>query len=325
MKTTPDACDVAIIGGGAAGLAAAQALGRSRRSVVVIDAGEPRNAPAAGVHNFLTRDGLPPRELLALGRAEAEGYGVRFRDARATATRRDDAGFGIELDDGRQLLSRRIILASGVSDELPEVAGLAAYWGKNALHCPYCHGWEVRDRDIAVLDSAFAVHQALMFRQLSDRVTLFTAPERELDPVEREKLEARGIGIVPREINAVRGNDTHLTHLLFRDGADRAVDALVVMPHFAAGVSALSGVGLEATVHPSGIGTYVVTDETGKTEIPGLWAAGNIRDPMAQVVMAAADGLRVGAMVNADLIQEETDAAVAALRIGAVAEVGSGR
>ncbi|MFL4477135.1 NAD(P)/FAD-dependent oxidoreductase [Paeniglutamicibacter sp. ORCA_105] len=322
MNTTPDTFDVAIIGGGAAGLAAAQALGRSRRSVVVIDAGEPRNAPAEGVHNFLTRDGLPPRELLALGRKEAEGYGVRFRDARASATRRNADGFGIELDDGTMLAARRIILASGVSDTLPEVEGLEAYWGKNALHCPYCHGWEVRDQDIAVLDSPFAVHQALMFRQLSDRVTLYTAPEREFDPIEREKLEARGIGVVPREIIAVRGNDNHLSHVVFRDGVEQSVDALVVMPHFAAGVPALSGLGLEATAHPSGIGTYVATDEMGKTEIPGLWAAGNTRDPMAQVMMAAADGLRVGAMVNADLIQEETDAAVAALRAGAVAAIG---
>lgn len=160
---------------------------------------------------------------------------------------------------------------------------------------------------------------------MSDRVTLFTAPERELDPVEREKLEARGIGIVPQEITAVRGNDTHLTHVLFRDGSEHAVDALVVMPQFTAGVSALEGVGLETTAHPSGIGTYVATDETGKTEIPGLWAAGNTRDPMAQVVMAAADGLRVGAMVNAELIEEETEAAVAALRAGAVAGAGQMR
>ena len=124
---------------------------------------------------------------------------------------------------------------------------------------------------------------------------------------------------MPLEITAVRGNGTHLTHLIFRDGSERAVDALVVMPNFSAGVSALEGVGLQAMAHPSGIGTHVAADETGKTEIPGLWAAGNTRDPMAQVMMAAADGLRVGAMVNADLIQEETDAAVAAMRAGALA------
>lgn len=319
MDTHPDTYDVAIIGGGAAGLAAAQALGRSRRRVVVIDAGEPRNAPAEGVHNFLTRDGVPPRELLALGRAEAEGYGVDFRDALATATHRDGPGFGIELEGGQRLAARRIILASGVTDTLPDVAGLEAYWGKNALHCPYCHGWEVRDRDIAVLDSPFAVHQALMFRQLSDRVTVFTAPGRDMEPEEREKLDARGIAVVPREVTGVRGNDTHLTHLVFRDGGETAAEALVVMPRFAAGTAALAGVGLAAAAHPSGIGTYVVADETGKTEIPGLWAAGNTRDPMAQVMMAAADGLRVGAMANADLIQEETEEAVASLRAAAPA------
>jgi thioredoxin reductase len=319
MAAAKEFFDVAIIGGGAAGLAAAQALGRSRRRVVVIDAGEPRNAPAERVHNFLTRDGTSPRELLALGRAEAEGYGVDFRNTLATETHRDGQGFTIELEDGEALAARRIILATGVSDTLPEVAGLEGYWGKNALHCPYCHGWEVRDRDIAVLGSQFAVHQALMFRQLSDRVTVFTTPDREIEPAEREKLEARGIAVVEREITGVRGNDTHLTHLVFRDGGELAADALVVMPRFAAGTAALAGVGLVAAAHPSGIGTYVVADETGKTEIPGLWAAGNTRDPMAQVMMAAADGLRVGAMVNADLIQEETEEAVASLRAGAPA------
>ncbi len=319
MDTTQPEYDVAIIGGGAAGLSAAQALGRSRRSVVVFDAGEPRNAPAEGVHNFLTRDGLPPLELLRLGRAELEPYGTEFRNGRAMGFGREDAGFTITLDGGPQVSARRLILAAGVRDTLPEVEGLAEYWGKNVLHCPYCHGWEVRDRDIAVLDGPFAVHQSLMFRQLSDRVTLFTTPERVFDAAERERLEARGIEIVPLEINAVRGNGAHLTHLIFRDGSEQAVDALVIMPQFGVEIPGLAALRLQVTAHPSGIGTFVPTDELGKTTVPGLWVAGNLREPMAQVVMAAADGLRVGAQVNAELIEMEIDADVAARRAEAAA------
>lgn len=322
MDTMQPEYDVAIIGGGAAGLSAAQALGRSRRKVVVIDAGEPRNAPAEGVHNFLTRDGTAPQELLRLGRAELDVYGVEFLDTRAVGANRAEGGFTIMLAHGAEsamVTAKRIILAGGVKDTLPRIDGLQDYWGKNVLHCPYCHGWEVRDRAIGVLDSQFAVHQALMFRQLSKDVTLFTSPDTELDPLEREKLRARGVTITPREVSGVRGSASVLTHLLFADGGEQEIEAVVVMPHFEADLSPVAGLGLEAAAHPSGIGTHIATGETGETDVPGVWAAGNLKDPMAQVIMAAADGLRVGAIVNADLIQEETNAAVSHLRDEAVA------
>jgi len=165
--------DVVVVGGGAAGLSGALALVRSRRRVLVIDAGSPRNAPAGHVHNFLTRDGTPPGDLLALGRAEVAGYGGEFVDGAVAAASRDDDGFVVTLADGREVRARRLLVTSGLVDELPDVPGLAERWGRDVLHCPYCHGWEVRDQPIGVLATgALAVHQALMFRQLSADVTL---------------------------------------------------------------------------------------------------------------------------------------------------------
>src|SRR4051812_2274907 len=144
--------DVVVIGGGAAGLSGALALARARRRVLVIDAGEPRNAPAGHVHNYLGREGTPPAELLAAGRAEVGGYGGQVSGGRVTgAERTDDAGFRVGLDDGRTVRARRLLVATGLVDQLPDVPGLGDLWGSDVLHCPYCHGWEVRDRAIGVL------------------------------------------------------------------------------------------------------------------------------------------------------------------------------
>src|SRR5215213_5301947 len=167
--------DALIIGGGAAGLSAAVALARSRRSVLVVDAGQPRNAPADGVHNYLGREGTPPAALLAIGRAELVGYGGEVVSATVTAARRgDDAGFRVTLDDGRELTARRLLVATGLVDELPDLPGVAERWGRDVLHCPYCHGWEARDQAIGILATGpMALHQALMWRQLSADVTVF--------------------------------------------------------------------------------------------------------------------------------------------------------
>src|SRR5512133_835933 len=169
--------DVVVVGGGAAGLSGAVALARSRRSVLVVDAGEPRNAPAAGVHNYLGREGVPPADLLAAGRAELASYGGRVAAGRAVAARpweRPGTGFVVTLDDGRVVAARRLLVATGLVDGLPDVAGVRERWGRDVLHCPYCHGWEVRDQAIGVLwRNPLSLHQALLFRQLSADVVLF--------------------------------------------------------------------------------------------------------------------------------------------------------
>jgi thioredoxin reductase len=164
--------DVVVIGGGAAGLSGAVALARSRRSVLVIDAGDPRNAPAGHVHDFLTRDGTPPAEIYAAGRDEVTRYGGRVQTGLVTALSRDGDRFRVQIGR-RTVTARRLLVATGLRDELPDVPGLAARWGIDVLHCPYCHGWEVRDKRVGILATGpTASHQALLFRQLSPHVTL---------------------------------------------------------------------------------------------------------------------------------------------------------
>jgi thioredoxin reductase len=307
--------DVAIIGGGAAGLSAAQALGRSRRSVVVIDAGEPRNAPAAAMHNFLSRDGMNPLELLKEGRGELVKYGVEVIKTRALDSRHSDAGFTITLGNGTEVSARRLILATGLKDQLPDIAGLAENWGNDVLHCPYCHGWEVKDLRLGVVDSAMAMHQSQMFTQWSNNVTLFKDPNKVLAAEELEQLEALGVEVVEAVVTAVLGEAGSVQGVELSDGTQREIDALVIMPNFDVDVSCVKSLGLVTQEHVSGLGRHVPVDDGGQTEVPGLWLAGNVANPMAQVIMAAADGLGMGLRVNADLMQEEFARKVAELRM----------
>lgn len=323
--TTPNRLlDVLVIGGGAAGLSAALTLARARRDVVVVDAGEPRNAPAEGVHGFLTRDGIAPRELTRLGRAEVESYGGEVRPGVATSARALPVGgaarFAVTVTapDGRvdELTARRLVVATGLTDELPPIPGLAERWGRDVVHCPYCHGWEVRDLAIGVLATgSFAVHQALMFRQLSDRITLFQHTAPELTDDQWEQLAARGIAVVTGPVNALRVQDDRLTGVTLVSGRTVPVDALAVGAPARSNAEVLDALGIAAEAHPAGFGTAVPNDPlTGATAVPGVWVAGNVGDLRMQVVTAAASGLGVAAAVNADLIAEETAAAVAARR-----------
>lgn len=307
--------DAIIVGGGAAGLSAAVALGRARRSVVVLDAGEPRNAPASGVHNYLTRDGTPPAELLRLGRAEVEVYGGTILHGTAVDASRTDDGFAVVTADGAVVTGRRLLIATGLVDELPEIPGLRERWGRNVLHCPYCHGWEVRDRSIGILVTGpSAMHQAMLFRQLSDRVTMFLHQAAEPTGDELEQLAARGIPVVRGRVVSVEASGDTLTGVTLEDGSAHPIEELVVAPVFTARSSLLAALGAEVLPHPMGVGTYVETDPMGATTVPGVWAAGNVTDLVGQVITSAAQGLRAGAALNADLVAEETRDAVAAYR-----------
>ena len=191
------AYDVVVVGGGVAGLTGAVVLARSRRSVLVIDDGRPRNAPADGVHNYLGHEGIAPADLLARGRAEATGYGAEIRTGRAMTATTTDGVFRVGLADGSTVECRRLLVASGLTDELPDLPGLAERWGHDVLHCPYCHGWEIRDRRIGMLATGpLAVEQAQLWREISPHVLLFTTGPLALDDVERERLAARAITIV---------------------------------------------------------------------------------------------------------------------------------
>jgi thioredoxin reductase len=303
--------DVVIIGGGAAGLSGALALARARRSVLVVDAGEPRNAPAGHVHNYLGREGTPPTELYAIGRAEVSGYGADVVDDRVDSLSGDvQDGFVIELADGRSVAGRRVLVATGLADELPDLPGLRDRFGDTVLHCPYCHGWEARDQAIGVLATTpLAVHAALLWRQLSDDVVLFqhTGPAPEDD--EAELLAARGIRVVAGEVAAVEGG----ADVRLRSGELVARQVLVVAPRFSARADLLVGLGLtpeplEMRGHV--VGTAVPADPMGATTVPGVWVAGNVTDLQAQVIVAAAEGLKAGAAINADLVMEDARRAV---------------
>ena len=302
--------DVVVIGGGAAGLSGALALARARRRVVVVDGGRPRNAPAGHVHNYLTRDGTPPGELLAAGRAEVSGYGGELADAGVAALARDGEGFRVRLDDGRRMHARRLLVATGLIDELPDVPGLAERWGSTVLHCPYCHGWEVRDQPLGVLaTSPWGVHQALLWRQWSADIVLFRHTGPAPTDEEAEQLAARGIRVVDGEVVAVEGGaDVRLA-----SGEVVPRRAVVVAPRFTARADVLAGLGLEPVeleVHGHVFGAAVPSDAEGRTEAPGVWVAGNVTDLRAQVISAAAAGLNAAAAINADLVAEDARRAV---------------
>jgi thioredoxin reductase len=307
--------DVIVIGGGAAGLSGALALTRSRRSVLVIDDGTPRNAPAEGVHNYLTRDGVPPREIYAIGRQEVIGYGGEIVDGTVTTAHRADDGFTVELADGTTYRSRRLLVTTGLTDVLPDVPGLKERWGKDVLHCPYCHGWEVQDQAIGVLATTpMGVHQAQLFRQLSDDVTLFLHTAPDLTDEQWEELAARGISVVQGKVEQIEVDDDRLTGVRLEGGKVVQRQALAVQSVGRARAGFLADLGLEAILVESNgveVGTAVQVDAMGATEVPGVFAAGNVTNPMAQVMPSAAAGLMAAGGVNFDLIAEETRLAVA--------------
>ncbi|MGW8332542.1 NAD(P)/FAD-dependent oxidoreductase [Streptomyces sp. NPDC055897] len=314
----PEIYDAVVIGGGAAGLSGALTLGRARRSVLVVDAGEPRNAPAAAVHAYLGHEGTPPGELLAAGRAEVRRYGVELRDGDAVAAAREDDAFRVTLADGAGVRGRRLLVTTGLVDELPAVPGLAELWGSDVLHCPYCHGWEVRDRAIGVLGTGpLAVHQALLWRQWSEDITLFVHTMDEPDDRSHEELAARGVRVVVGEVASLDTREGRLTGVRLADGTLIPRQVLTVAGKLMPRAGVLSSLGVEPTdLEMAGtvIGAHIAADPTGATEAPGVWVAGNVTGPTDQVVAAAAAGVRAGAAINADLIAEETRAAVAARR-----------
>ena len=296
--------DVAIIGGGAAGLSAALVLGRARRRVLVVDAGAPRNAPAAHMQGFLSRDGTPPASLLQTARAEVQGYGVEIIEDRVVDA---TAGFALRLAGGRTVEARRVLLATGAVDDLPDVAGARERWGRDLLHCPYCHGWEVRDQAIGVLGS---VEHAHLLRQWSDDVILFTHTSA-VAAGERATLDARGIAVVDGAVERLLVADDHLRAVALADGRSVAREALFIRPALRAHADGpAAALGCEVLA-----GGLVCVDADGRTSVPGVWAAGNAANPRAQVITAAGEGSAVAIAINTDLVGD--DVATAVEQVGA--------
>jgi thioredoxin reductase len=305
--------DVVVVGGGAAGLSAALVLSRARREVLVLDGGHPRNAPAAHMQGFLSRDGMPPSELLAHGRDEVRSYGGRVVTGGVEGiTPCHNGGFRVLFSGGHQVTTRQVLLATGLRDQLPDIPGLRERWARDVLHCPYCHGHEVRDQPLGVIGiTPDAIRYAQIVRQWSDDVVFF-APEAMLAEAQRTELVARAIGVVEGTVGRILTTDDHLSGVEMDDGRVIPRDALFVPPRFVPNNDLL--VTLGADLDENG---WVRTDTGGATSVPGLWVAGNLANPRAQVITAAGEGSAAAIAMNAVLVDDDVHKAVQNFHPGA--------
>jgi thioredoxin reductase len=270
--------------------------------VIVIDSNEPRNACAAEVHNFLTREGMAPSDFLAAGRADAERYGVEFRVGTVASITGAAPAFLVELANGDTIEARRILVATGLSDVLPDIPGLAERWGKTVHHCAHCHGHEARGSAVGILGDALAlVMTTLLWRSWTEDVVLFLNDAVELDPTQRQQLDARGVRVVAGRVESFTDEGVRLA-----DGTVVPRDCLALHTRVEARANFLGPLGLKPGDLPMGLGTYLpVEDPTGRTAVPGVWVAGNASDARAQLASAAAAGSTVGEALTMNLVMAD--------------------
>jgi thioredoxin reductase len=296
------AYDCVIVGAGPAGLSAALMLGRCRRQVLICDTGDQRNARSAGIHNYLTRDGTRPADFLQLAREEIAQYStVEFRQVEVLDAARSPDGFRLVCDDARQLTARKLLLATGVVDELPKIDGLDPLYGTSVHHCPYCDGWEWRDRPLAIYGSgdqgsALALGLTVWSRDL---VLCTDGPSR-LSEAELEKLERFGIEIREDRILRLEGTEGRLQRIIFGRGAplDRAALFLCASQHQRSGLARKLG------CHFTNKGA-VDTGTCEATDVPGLYVAGDASKEAQFVIVAAAEGAEAGMAINKALLKDE--------------------
>ena len=294
--------DVILIGGSYAGLAAAMALGRALRNVLVIDAGKPANRFTPHSHNFITHDGKTPGEISSIARQQVEQYrSVIFKHGFAKYARRGANAFVVELETGEEYEGRKLIFASGIVDRLPEIQGLQECWGKSVLHCPYCHGYEVRNRKTGILGNGDAgVEFAALISNWSSQLTLYTNGKSRLSALQSSKLESKSIRVVENEIVSVTHEQGQLKSILFGDGHSEDVDVLYTRPEFTQHSGIPAQLGCDHTEEG-----YIKTDHAMQTNIRGVFACGDNASKMRTVANAVAMGTAAGMMVNKELVMED--------------------
>lgn len=319
--------DTVVVGAGVAGLSAALVLGRSRRRVLILDGGEPRNTPSSGAHGFFTRDGAPPKELLRIGREQLTPYeGVQYRRAKARKAGGASGAFEVVLEDGSTVFARRLIVATGVTDELPDRPGFSELWGHGVYHCPYCHGWEVRDRPLAVLNSgAGTVERCVLIRNWSRDLVLLTDGPAGLDEKSRRRLSGLGVSVREERISRLEGDPGSgtraasggLERIVFEDGSTLAREGLFYVPPQSqrSELAEALGCDLERTARALVIKSDPATRETS---VPGVYAAGDLTGtgPLQSIPLAAASGAAAAYFANHALATEDADAELAALAAG---------
>jgi len=302
MGSGQERTDVVIVGGGPAGLSAALSLGRARRRVIVIDAGKPRNMTAAHMHGVLGHDGLSPLRLLELGRREVAGYGVRLIHGEVMAARTD--GSAIEVDiENETIRTRRLLIATGLDDDLPNIPGLRQQWGRGVVVCPYCDGWEHRHDVIGVVaTSPSSIEQAQLLRQWSDRIVYFANALGEPPADEMEALVRRGIRFESGLVTGLRIEDDQVTGVEV-DGRVVPVGVVFTGPTPRPRDALLRSLGAASTDGP--LGSWVDIDEDGRTSVPGVWAVGNVVNVRSNVSVSLGLGSLVAGALNADLVADD--------------------
>ncbi|MDP9851382.1 NAD(P)/FAD-dependent oxidoreductase [Corynebacterium lowii] len=305
--------DLIIIGGSAAGVAAALTAGRCLRRTLVVDAGTPRNRFAAHMHNTVGFDGKPPAEFVAAGRAEAQAYGVEFLSGTVTRLREEGTGLEVTIDvagegsaDGRAgarvLRARRVLLATGASDDLPAIPGVERFWGKSVLHCPYCHGYEVANQRLGVIaTSPMSAHQATLLTQWTKKLTVFT---QGVELAGMERLRANGVRIVESPVISLKSENERLAGVRTQEG-EYPVDAVFLGSTLRLNIGFAEELNLATKETPMGV--VLDVDHAGATSHPKVWAAGNVSNPGATVPVAAAAGSQAAAVINMSLVEEDLE------------------
>ena len=298
---TPTPFEVIIIGGSYAGLSAAMALGRSLRKVLVIDAGNPCNLQTPHSHNFLTQDGKTPTEISTIARDQLEQYQtVSFQSGYATSGRKTENGFEIQTETGEVYQGKKLILASGIKDILPEIPGLKECWGISVIHCPYCHGYEVRNEKTGILaNGEFGFEFGKMITNWTDDLTLYTNGKSTLTEDQKEKLASKNVSISEKKIAEIIHQKGQIQALVFQDGSKVKLNAMYAKPDF-----------IQSTPLPSALGCalkengYLEVDQLQRTTVPGVFACGDNSNMFRSIAFAVSSGTMAGAACNKELIDE---------------------
>ncbi len=294
--------DVVIIGGSYAGLSAAMALGRSLRDVLVIDSGQPCNRQTPHSHNFLTQDGKTPAEISALARQQVEQYKtVQFLNGLANKGRKTEDGFKVDTREGKTFRAKKLIIATGVRDLVPDIKGFAECWGISAIHCPYCHGYENKSKRTGIMTKGdHAAHFVPLIFNLSKDVVFFTQDKQDVDPDFLKKMKQKGIEVIDSPISEIVHQDGYMSEVILKAGKKVKLDALYAPVPFEQSTDIPASLGCELTEQG-----HIKVDMMNATTVPGVYACGDSIIPFRAVAQAVSSGNLAGAALNRELSMEE--------------------
>ena len=298
-----DIQDCIIVGGGPAGLNAAVVLGRCRRKVLLFDTATYRNQYSHGVHNYLTRDNVLPNEFISLAQKEVRKYGAKMIAKKVVSARKNDDGiFLVKDEDGTVYQSKKLLIATGLWDNVPDIPGFRELYGKAVFHCPYCDGWEVRDKEVGIYArNKNGFELALALKCWTNNVTIYTDGRNKFKPREVETLVANGITIISYPVLELEHHDEKLKNVVFKNGEKHKCEALFFVNGYKQQCNLAETFGCELS--KKGV---IVTNRHQQTNIEGLYVAGDADKDVQFVVVAAAEGAKAGVIINKELIKEET-------------------